>query len=94
MDSTHGRRERRGYRELHDHHPAERTGRPSAQPDAGDPPDAEAIWLDSSISKEHALSLLGPYPAELMAALPASSRVNSVRNDDAGLLHADDALAT
>jgi putative SOS response-associated peptidase YedK len=57
------------------------------------PTDAEAIWLDPSISKEHALSLLGPYPAELMAALPASSRVNSVRNDDAGLLHADDALA-
>ncbi len=57
------------------------------------PTDAEAVWLDPSISKEHALSLLDPYPAELMVALPASSRVNSVRNDDSGLLLPDDALA-
>jgi putative SOS response-associated peptidase YedK len=56
-------------------------------------PDAEATWLDQAISKEHALSLLEPYPAELMRALPASTRVNSLRNDDAGLLLADDVLA-
>ena len=43
--------------------------------------------------EEHALSLLEPYPAELMVALPASTRVNSVRNDDSGLLLPDDALA-
>ena len=55
--------------------------------------DSERVWLDPTISKEHALSLLGPYPAELMLALPASTRVNSVRNDDSGLLLADDALA-
>ena len=47
---------------------------------------AEAVWLDPTVSKEHALSFLEPYPAELMVALPASTRVNSVRNDDSGLL--------
>jgi putative SOS response-associated peptidase YedK len=57
------------------------------------PAGAEPMWLDSSISKEHALSLLEPYPADLMLALPASTRVNSVRNDDSGLLLPDDALA-
>jgi putative SOS response-associated peptidase YedK len=53
----------------------------------------EAVWLDPAISKEHALSLLQPYPAELMIALPASTRANSTRNDDSGLLLPDDALA-
>ena len=57
------------------------------------PTTAEAVWLDPEISKEHALSLLEPFPAELMVALPASTRVNSVRNDDSGLLLPDDALA-
>jgi putative SOS response-associated peptidase YedK len=57
------------------------------------PAEAEDIWLDSTISKEHALSLLEPYPAELMAALPASTRVNSIRNDDSGLLLPEDVLA-
>jgi putative SOS response-associated peptidase YedK len=55
--------------------------------------EAETLWLDPTISKEHALSLLEPYPAALMLALPASTRVNSVRNDDAGLLSPEDALA-
>jgi putative SOS response-associated peptidase YedK len=53
----------------------------------------EAAWLDPTISKDHALSLLGPYPAKLMAAVPASPRVSSVRNDDPGLLAAQDSLA-
>jgi putative SOS response-associated peptidase YedK len=57
------------------------------------PRDAESVWLDPQVSKEHALSLLKPFPVELMTALPASTRVNSVRNDDAGLLLPDDALA-
>jgi putative SOS response-associated peptidase YedK len=55
--------------------------------------DAEQIWLDPAVAKEHALSLLEPYPAELMVPLPASTRVNSVRNDDSGLLVPEDALA-
>jgi putative SOS response-associated peptidase YedK len=33
--------------------------------------EAEAIWLDPAISKEDALSLLEPYPADSMLALPA-----------------------
>jgi putative SOS response-associated peptidase YedK len=57
------------------------------------PSGAESVWLDPTVSKEHALSLLEPYPADLMVALPASTRVNSVRNDDSGLLLPDDALA-
>jgi putative SOS response-associated peptidase YedK len=57
------------------------------------PRDAESVWLDPSISKEHALSLLEPYPADLMVALPASTRANSAGNDDSGLLLPDDVLA-
>ena len=57
------------------------------------PPGAEAVWLDPAVLKEHALSQLQPYPAELMIALPASTRANSTRNDDSGLLLPDDALA-
>jgi putative SOS response-associated peptidase YedK len=57
------------------------------------PTAVEAVWLDPAISKEHALSLLQPYPADLMLALPASTRANSTRNDDSGLLLPDDALA-
>jgi putative SOS response-associated peptidase YedK len=57
------------------------------------PTDAERAWLDPAISKEHALSLLLPYPADLMLALPASTRVNSPRNDDSGLLLPEDSLA-
>jgi putative SOS response-associated peptidase YedK len=57
------------------------------------PAEAEQIWLDPTISREHALSLLEPYPADLMVALPASTRVNSVRNDDSALLLPGDALA-
>jgi putative SOS response-associated peptidase YedK len=55
--------------------------------------DSESVWLDPTISKEHALSLLQPYPAKLMAAVPASTRANSVRNDDPGLLLPEDILA-
>jgi putative SOS response-associated peptidase YedK len=49
----------------------------------------EQEWLDADISKEHALSLLEPYPAAAMVATAASPLVNSVRNDDPGLLVAD-----
>jgi putative SOS response-associated peptidase YedK len=53
------------------------------------PPELETDWLDLDVSKEHALALLEPYPASGMVALPASTRVNSVRNDDSGLLVSD-----
>jgi putative SOS response-associated peptidase YedK len=47
---------------------------------------AEEDWLDPDASLEHALSLLRPYPAELMTAALASPAVNSVRNDSPALL--------
>jgi putative SOS response-associated peptidase YedK len=53
------------------------------------PRELERDWLDVNVSKEHALSLLEPYPAETMVAAAASPLVNSVRNDDPGLLIAD-----
>jgi putative SOS response-associated peptidase YedK len=50
------------------------------------PRNLEADWLDLDVSKEHALALLEPHPASGMVASPVSTRVNSVRNDDPGLL--------
>ena len=56
------------------------------------PPSLENDWLDPQLSREHALSLLEPFAADGMLALPASRRVNSIRNDDARLLVADEPL--
>ena len=53
------------------------------------PRDLEADWLDPDVSNEHALALLEPFPARGMVASPVSTRVNSVRNDDPGLLVPD-----
>jgi putative SOS response-associated peptidase YedK len=51
------------------------------------PPDAWGRWLgDEPATGEALLALLRPYPAERMAAYPISTRVNSVKNDDAGLI--------
>lgn len=48
---------------------------------------AWARWLgDEPASRDELLSLLRPFPAERMLAYPVSPRVNSVRNDDAGLI--------
>jgi putative SOS response-associated peptidase YedK len=52
------------------------------------PRELEAEWLDPTISVEHAVSLLEPYPAGLMCAAPASALVNSVRNEGPELLEA------
>jgi putative SOS response-associated peptidase YedK len=53
------------------------------------PREFEADWLAVDVSKEHALSLLQPYPAAAMVAAAALPLVNSVRNDGPGLLVAD-----
>jgi putative SOS response-associated peptidase YedK len=45
-------------------------------------------WLDPNISREHAISLLQPYPAELMRSAAASTLVNSVKNEGPELLAA------
>lgn len=56
--------------------------------------DAYEAWLDPRNTSARGLeSLLQPYPAAAMRAHPVSSRVNSVRNDDAGLLDAVPASA-
>lgn len=44
-------------------------------------------WLgEEPASSEELLALLKPYPAERIRAYPVSTRVNSVKNDDAGLI--------
>lgn len=46
-------------------------------------------WLDPKNENAQALrALLKPYPAEEMLAYPVSTRVNSVKNDDASLIQA------
>jgi hypothetical protein len=50
------------------------------------PGELEADWLAPEPSKEHALSLLGPYSAAAMMATPASQLVNPVRNDEPACL--------
>jgi putative SOS response-associated peptidase YedK len=44
----------------------------------------EHIWLTGTA--EEALSVLQPYPADLMVAYPVSTRVNNVRHNDEQLL--------
>jgi len=50
-------------------------------------PDDFGAWLDPDNHDTHTLTgLLRSYPAERMQAVPVSLRVNSPRNDDAGLM--------
>jgi putative SOS response-associated peptidase YedK len=51
------------------------------------PEDAWAQWLGEAPATSGELrALLKPYPAERMRLYPVSTRVNSVKNDDIGLL--------
>jgi putative SOS response-associated peptidase YedK len=51
------------------------------------PREAWAQWLgEAPAGKEELKELLQPFPAERMRAYPISSRVNSVKNDDAELI--------
>jgi putative SOS response-associated peptidase YedK len=47
-------------------------------------PETYARWLDPA--NESPFELLAPYPAENMIAYPVSTRVNSPKNDDSGLI--------
>jgi putative SOS response-associated peptidase YedK len=47
-------------------------------------PEHYARWLD--VSQTDVADLFAPYPAEMMTWYPVSTRVNSVRNDDAQLI--------
>lgn len=51
-------------------------------------PEYEDIWLDAETSADELLGLLTPYPADQMEANPVSTRVNSPRNDDPGIIEA------
>ena len=46
----------------------------------------EEPWLDAGTGVEEALSLLSPVPDDRLAAVPVSTRVNSVSNDGPELL--------
>jgi putative SOS response-associated peptidase YedK len=47
------------------------------------PRESYGLWLDPEFkSKEELLSLLRPYPAEEMVAIPVSTLVNSPKNED------------
>jgi putative SOS response-associated peptidase YedK len=51
------------------------------------PQEAWARWLGEETADRDGLqSLLKPHPAERTRAYPISTRVNSVKNDDAGLI--------
>lgn len=52
--------------------------------------DLEEPWLDPGVPPEAALAFLVPYPAGEMVAAPASTRANSVANDDPGVLVPED----
>lgn len=49
-------------------------------------PENEKLWLDSSASQDQLLSLLKPYPAELMDCYKISSLVNSPVNNSPEVL--------
>lgn len=48
--------------------------------------DQERLWLDNSLSAEDAVSLIQPYPSELMLAYKVDSRVGKVSENDASLI--------
>jgi putative SOS response-associated peptidase YedK len=51
------------------------------------PREAWARWLgEEAADRDELQSLLKPYPPERMQAYSISTRVNSVKNDDAGLI--------
>lgn len=52
------------------------------------PVDAEEAWLDPGTPLSAVVDMLAPFEPNKMAAVPVSPRVNSVRNDDPGLLAA------
>jgi len=50
-------------------------------------PEQEKIWLDKSLSAEDALSVIAPYPDDLLHAYTVSDRINKVSENDAQLLN-------
>jgi len=52
-------------------------------------PEDEGLWLALDTRRPRLEEMLAPAPAEGMAAARVSSRVNSPKYDDPGLLEAD-----
>ncbi len=52
-------------------------------------PEQEKLWLDNDLKSEDHLSLISPYPEELLKAYRVSTRVNKVSNNDAQLIEPD-----
>jgi putative SOS response-associated peptidase YedK len=51
-------------------------------------PEQEAAWLDTTLRPVDCLAMLAPYPDDALVAVPVSSRVGNVRENDAGLIEA------
>ncbi len=49
-------------------------------------PDQEKLWLSDDIPPQDLIDMIAPYPEDLMQAVPVSSKVNNVRNNDPSLL--------
>ena len=49
-------------------------------------PEQERLWIDNDLSATDAISLIEPYPSDLMHAYMVSPRVGNVKNNDAQLL--------
>jgi putative SOS response-associated peptidase YedK len=54
------------------------------------PPEAVAAWLDPAAARDDLEALLRPLPDAAVTLTPVSKRVNSVREDDAGLLRQEE----
>jgi putative SOS response-associated peptidase YedK len=52
-------------------------------------PEDWAAWLSRDTPPEEALALIGPAGGEALEAVPVSTRVNSVANDDPGVLSSE-----
>ncbi len=51
-------------------------------------PDQEKHWLDRSLSAKNALSIINPYPSELLNTYTVSERINKVSFNDSSLIEA------
>jgi putative SOS response-associated peptidase YedK len=46
----------------------------------------EKLWIDNDLSAEDAVSIIQPYPSDLMLAYKVDRRVGKVSENDAGLI--------
>ena len=46
----------------------------------------EELWLSDDLNPQQLISVIQPYPSELMEAIPVSDKVNNVRNNEHSLI--------